>query len=143
MSIPTRCAPVGDCIMARTALPSSVKRMTASITRLTASAKAKTTTRLAPKRVPAISTGCAIEAWEVAQAKGIKVEIDDPVAYVRAFGAKIPDSRPSMAQDHAAGRRAEIDAINGAIPRQAAEFRLSVPTNAFVTRVLRARESAF
>ena len=91
----------------------------------------------------AISAGCALEAWEVAQAKGIPVEIDDPVAYVRAFGKKIPNSRPSMAQDHAAGRKSEIDAINGAIPREAAEFRLSVPTNAFVVRVMRARESAF
>ncbi len=91
----------------------------------------------------AISAGCALEAWEVAQAKGIAVEIDDPVAYIRDFGAKIPNSRPSMAQDHAAGRRGEIDAINGAIAREAAEFRLSVPTNSFVVRVLRARESAF
>jgi 2-dehydropantoate 2-reductase len=98
---------------------------------------------MANEDASAISAGCAVEAWEVALAKGIKVEIDDPVAYVRTFGAKIPDSRPSMAQDHMAGRRAEIDAINGAIPRQAAEFRLSVPTNTFVTRVLRARESAF
>ena len=69
------------------------------------------------------------------------VTIEDPVAYIRAFGAKMPDSRPSMAQDHAAGKRTEIDAINGAIPREAAEFRLSVPTNTFVTRVIRARES--
>ncbi len=90
-----------------------------------------------------ISAGCAIEAWEVAQAKGIAVEIDDAVAYVRAFGAKIPNSRPSMAQDHMARRRAEIDAINGAIPREAEAFRLSVPTNTFVTRVLRAQESGF
>jgi 2-dehydropantoate 2-reductase len=98
---------------------------------------------LANEDAASISAGCAIEAWEVAQAKGIEVEIDDPVAYVRAFGEKIPNSRPSMAQDHAAGRRAEVDAINGAIPREAAAFRLSVPTNVFVTRVLRARESGF
>lgn len=91
----------------------------------------------------AISAGCAIEAWEVAQAKGIAVEIDDPVDYIRKFGSKIPNSRPSMAQDHMAGRRAEIDAINGAIPREAKEFNLSVPTNTFVTRVLRATESGF
>ena len=90
-----------------------------------------------------LSAGCAVEAWEVAQAKGIAVEIDDPVAYIRDFGAKIPNSRPSMAQDHMARRRAEIDAINGAIPREAQAFNLSVPTNAFVTRVLRATESGF
>ena len=91
----------------------------------------------------AISNGCAIEAWEVAQAKGIAVEIDDPVDYIRRFGEKIPNSRPSMAQDHMARRRAEIDAINGAIPREAREFNLSVPTNVFVTRVLRAQEAAY
>jgi 2-dehydropantoate 2-reductase len=91
----------------------------------------------------AISAGCALEAWEVAQAKGIKVAIEDPVAHIRSFGEKMPNSRPSMAQDHAARKRCEIDAINGAIPREAAEFRLSVPTNTFVTRVIRARESGF
>ena len=48
---------------------------------------------LADPDASAISAGCAIEAWEVAQAKGIAVEIDDAVAYVRAFGAKIPNSR--------------------------------------------------
>jgi 2-dehydropantoate 2-reductase len=90
-----------------------------------------------------ISAGCAVEAWEVAQARGIAVEIEDPVAYIRDFGAKIPNSRPSMAQDHMARRRAEIDAINGAIPREAQAFSLSVPTNVFVTRVLRATESGF
>lgn len=98
---------------------------------------------LANEDASSISAGCAIEAWEVAQAKGIAVEFDDAVAYVRAFGEKIPHSHPSMAQDHMARRRAEIDAINGAIPREAAAFRLSVPTNVFVTRVLRARESGF
>jgi 2-dehydropantoate 2-reductase len=98
---------------------------------------------LADQDASSISAGCALEAWEVAQAKGIAVEIDDPVAYVRAFGAKIPNSHPSMAQDHMARRRAEIDAINGAIPREAEAFRLSVPTNTFVTRVLRAQESGF
>ena len=90
-----------------------------------------------------ISAGCAIEAWEVAQAKEIAVDIDDAVAYVRAFGAKIPGSRPSMAQDHRARKRGEIDAINGAIVREAEAFSLSVPTNAFVARVVKARESVF
>jgi len=100
---------------------------------------------LASDEASAISAGCAIEAWQVAKAKGIAVEIDDPVAYVRAFGEKIPDSRPSMAQDHAARKLGEIDAINGAIVREADEgrFTLSVPTNAFVTQVVKARESVF
>ncbi|MNC88962.1 hypothetical protein D3C83_48450 [compost metagenome] len=54
--MPTSCAPVGDCIMARTALPISVKRSTPSNARLAPTAKAKITSRLAEKRAPAIST---------------------------------------------------------------------------------------
>lgn len=91
----------------------------------------------------AISAGCAVEAWEVAQAKEIAVDIDDPVAYIRAFGEKLRGAYPSMTQDHNARKIGEIDAINGAIVREAAAFRLSVPTNTFVTRVIKARESAF
>ena len=98
---------------------------------------------LASPEASAISAGCAVEAFEVARAKGIAVDIDDPVSYVRTFGEKIPGSRPSMSQDHRARKRGEIDAINGAIVREAEEFGLSVPTNAFVVQVLKARESAF
>lgn len=98
---------------------------------------------MADPNASALSNACALEAWEVAKAKEIAVEIEDPVAYIRAFGEKIPHSRPSMAQDHAAGKRGEVDAINGAIVREAEPFRLSVPTNAFVSQLIKARESVF
>ena len=98
---------------------------------------------LADESASALSAACAVEAFEVARAKDIAVDIDDPVAYIRAFGEKIPHSRPSMHQDHVARKRGEVDAINGAIVREAAEFNLTVPTNAFVTQVIKARESVF
>ena len=98
---------------------------------------------LADPDASAISAGCAVEAYAVARAKDIAVDIEDPVAYVRAFGEKIPNSRPSMAQDHTARKRGEIDAINGAIVREAEAFNLSVPTNAFVSQVIKARESVY
>ena len=50
-----------------------------------------------------VASACATEAWEVARAPGVKVDFDDPVAYVRAFGLKIPDARPSLLLDHLAG----------------------------------------
>lgn len=90
-----------------------------------------------------VSAGCAVEAFQVARAKGIPVEIDDPEAYVRAFGEKIPGARPSMLLDHLAGRRSEIDAINGAIPLKAAEVGLAAPVNRTVARLIRARETRF
>ena len=88
----------------------------------------------------AISATCATEAYAVARAKGIPVDFDDPVAYTRAFGAKIPDARPSMLLDFLAGRRSEIDAINGAIPNAAAEEGLTAPANVVVSALVRTKE---
>lgn len=90
-----------------------------------------------------VSAVCATEAFEVARAKGVAVEIDDPVAYVRAFGEKIPGARPSMLLDHLARRPSEVDVINGAVPRVAAEVGLTAPVNTTVSALVRARETAF
>jgi 2-dehydropantoate 2-reductase len=88
-----------------------------------------------------IASGCASEAWRVARARKIAVEIDDPVSYLRAFGEKVPGARPSMLLDHLAGRPSEVDAINGAIPPAAASVGLEAPLNTAVASLIRARES--
>jgi 2-dehydropantoate 2-reductase len=90
-----------------------------------------------------IASQCALEAANVARAKGIELEFDDPVAYVRRFGEKIPDARPSMLLDHMAGRRAEVDNINGAIPREGAKVGVATPVNSMITAMLKAKESGF
>ena len=90
-----------------------------------------------------IATACATEAFQVAKAKGIKLDFEDPVAYVRAFGQKIPNARPSMLLDHLAHRRAEIDAINGAIPREGAKVGIATPVNSVVVALLKAKEASF
>ena len=90
-----------------------------------------------------IASGCAREAYLVARAKNVRLDIDDPVAYVRDFGAKIPDARPSMLLDHLAGRRSEIDAINGAIPPEALALGLEAPYNSLVSALVRAKETRF
>ena len=87
-----------------------------------------------------VASACAVEAWRVAKARGIRVDIDDPVAYVRDFGSKIPDARPSMMLDRMAGRMSEIDAINGAIPPAAAALGLEAPVNTVVSSLVRAIE---
>lgn len=90
-----------------------------------------------------VAAACAREAYAVARAKGIAVDIDDPVAYVRAFGEKIPGARPSMLLDHMAGKRCEIDVINGAVPRVGAEVGVPAPVNTTLVALIRARERAF
>lgn len=87
-----------------------------------------------------VASGCAIEAFNVAQARGIKLDFDDAVAYVHAFGMKIPQARPSMLLDHMAGRMSEIEAINGAIPVAAKAAGIAAPFNEVISALVRAKE---
>jgi 2-dehydropantoate 2-reductase len=88
----------------------------------------------------ACAAGCAKEAFAVAKARGIRVDIDDPVAYVRDFGSRIPNARPSMLLDHMAGRMSEIDFINGAIPPAAQAVGVEAPFNTVISSLVRAKE---
>ena len=90
-----------------------------------------------------VSRACATEAWEVARARGVAIDVADPIAHVRAFGARIPHAKPSLLLDHEAGRRSEIDAINGAIPREAAKVGATAPVNAALAALVRVRERGF
>jgi 2-dehydropantoate 2-reductase len=90
-----------------------------------------------------VSQAAAIEAWEVARARGVHLAVSDPVAHVRAFGARIPDAKPSVLLDHERGRVSEIDYINGAVPREAGKCGRSAPVNAALTALVRQRERQF
>jgi 2-dehydropantoate 2-reductase len=90
-----------------------------------------------------LSRAAATEAWTVARARGIAVKIEDPVAYVRNFGSQIPKAKPSLLLDYEAGRKGEIDVINGAIPREGAKAGIEAPVNATLVRLVRFRERDF
>jgi 2-dehydropantoate 2-reductase len=90
-----------------------------------------------------IAGACANEAFNVAVARGIKLDMTDPISYVRAFGSKIPHARPSMLLDHLAGRKAEVDNINGAIPREGAKVGVAAPVNSVLVALLKAKEASF
>jgi len=87
-----------------------------------------------------VSAASATEAFEVALKKKIKLAFDDPVAYVRDFGSKIPKARPSVLLDLLAGRKSEISVINGSIPRVARQLGLAAPVNDAVTALVQAKE---
>ncbi len=70
----------------------------------------------------------------------IKLGFDDPVAYVRDFGSKIPNARPSVLLDLMSKRKSEIDVINGSIPRVAQQVGLQAPANATLTALVLAKE---
>ena len=87
-----------------------------------------------------VSAACATEAFAVALKKRIRLSFDDPVAYVRDFGSKIPNARPSVLLDLMAKRASEIGVINGSIPRVAREVGLRAPTNETLTALVLAKE---
>lgn len=91
----------------------------------------------------AIALGAMQEAYEIAKAKQINLTFEDPVAYVTAFGARMPDARPSMLLDHQAGRRSELDAINGQVPVLGRALGIPTPFNDTLVAVLHQREMAF
>jgi 2-dehydropantoate 2-reductase len=88
----------------------------------------------------ACASSCASEAYNVAKARNIRVDFDDPVSYVRNFGSKIPNARPSMLLDHMAGRMSEIDFINGAIPVAGQALGVATAFNTVVSTLVRAKE---
>lgn len=87
-----------------------------------------------------VSQAAATEAWTVARASGIAVAVTDPVAHARAFGAQMPDAKPSALLDHEARRVSEIDVINGAVPRQGARVGVAAPVNATLTALIKSIE---
>jgi 2-dehydropantoate 2-reductase len=87
-----------------------------------------------------VSAACATEGFAVAKKKNIRLGFDDPVKYVRDFGSKIPEARPSVLLDLMLKKRSEIDVINGSIPRVGAEVGLPAPVNETVTALVKAKE---
>lgn len=87
-----------------------------------------------------VSRAAAQEAWRVAFASDIKLDVADPVEHVRAFGAAMPDAKPSALLDHEAHRVSEIDFINGAVPRQGARVGVGAPVNATLTALVKTVE---
>ncbi len=90
-----------------------------------------------------LASSCAGEAVAVARAKGITLDVGDPIEHVRSLGGKIPDAKPSMLLDAQAGRRGEIDAINGAIVDEGARVGVPTPVNEALSRAVRAREATY
>ena len=88
-----------------------------------------------------VASRCAVEAYDVAVATGIELGFHDPVEYAASFGRRIRGARPSMLLDRLAGRRCEIDAINGAIPPRAAALGLGAPCNEVITALVKALEA--
>jgi 2-dehydropantoate 2-reductase len=82
------------------------------------------------------------EAAEVARKKGVHIE-EDPIEKVRKAIEATRENRSSMGQDFDHRRKTEIDAINGAVVKEAQPLGTSVPFNQAVTDLVKAIEKSF
>ncbi len=90
-----------------------------------------------------ISRGCMLEAYEAGGRENIAFSYDDPIDYLDKFVATMPDSRPSLQQDVAAGRYSEIDAINGMVPVLGKKHGFATPYNSVITATVHSIESRY
>jgi len=90
-----------------------------------------------------VALGCLVEAYQVGVAKGIRFSFDDVVAYGTKFAELMPGANPSMRLDHFAGKKSEIDAINGMVPVLGKELGIATPYNDTVVALVRAKEASF
>jgi 2-dehydropantoate 2-reductase len=82
------------------------------------------------------------EAVEVAKRKGIRFE-GNPFDKVKIVAEATRENRSSMGQDFDYKRRTEIDAINGALVKEAHHLGISVPFNQAITDLVKANEKRF
>jgi len=82
------------------------------------------------------------ECAAVARLDGVSLPADlwDTIA---AVPSRLPEQRPSTAQDLARGRRTEIDHLNGYIVRRAEALGMRVPVNRVLYLLVKQREAQF
>jgi 2-dehydropantoate 2-reductase len=80
------------------------------------------------------------EVLLVMAAKSIRLPVDDPRAYVIDH-AWVRYNRPSMLQHIEAGRRTEIDSLNGALLREAAALGIPCPFNDAIVLTVKSLEA--
>jgi 2-dehydropantoate 2-reductase len=82
------------------------------------------------------------EAADVAKRKGIRIG-ENPIQKVVSVAEATRENRSSMGQDFDYKRKTEIDAINGAIVREARRLGIAVPYNQMITDLIKAIERRF
>jgi 2-dehydropantoate 2-reductase len=82
------------------------------------------------------------EAAEIAKRKGIRVD-ENPIQKVISVAEATRENRSSMGQDFDHKRKTEIEAINGAIVKEAKSLGISVPYNQMITDLIKVIEKRF
>src|SRR5262249_25131624 len=81
-----------------------------------------------------------LEAAAVARAAGVALPVADPVEHVRTLARLTYYNRNSTLQDFEAGRRTEVDGINGAVAALGAQLGVPTPLNDAMALLIHALE---
>ena len=81
------------------------------------------------------------EAVAVAQALGYDIDFDERIGTILGLVETAGPTKASMLQDVEAGRRTEIDVINGAVVRAAEEVGVPVPINRTLMQLIKGWET--
>jgi 2-dehydropantoate 2-reductase len=90
----------------------------------------------------AVASDAAREAMQVAAALGVSLDLAGAAAHVAAVCRATAENVSSMRQDLRAGRKTEIDAINGVVVREGHRLGIPVPVNEMLLGRVRAAEAA-
>lgn len=88
----------------------------------------------------ALTDDLAAEAVAVARAGGVDIDAGERIETIRANLRNGGSGKASMLQDLEAGRRTEIDVINGAIVRAADEHGIATPVNRALLAIVKGLE---
>lgn len=89
----------------------------------------------------ALATETTREAVAVAQALGYEIDFAERMTAILELLPKAGPSKASMLQDVEAGRRTEIDVINGAVVKAADEAGVPVPVNRALVQLIKGWET--
>ena len=90
-----------------------------------------------------VAKGCTLEVYEIAKKKNISLSFNNPIEYVKEFGSKMPDAKPSMLIDHLSRRKSEIDFLNGKVVNLGLETKTHTPFNFMLTSIIKKKEEDF
>jgi 2-dehydropantoate 2-reductase len=76
------------------------------------------------------------EGWEIANAKGIELDCDDPILYTKKVCKATADNQSSMLQDILNKKRTEIGMMNGAIVNEGKKLGIPTPINQTLTNLI-------
>ena len=90
----------------------------------------------------------AVETYQVAKAQGLRFkdvndpnkELEDPAGFVLHALSGVGDNKISMLQDIEAGRRTEIDTLNGKVWELGEKLGVPTPLNKIMTLLVKAIE---